>query len=320
MFIIVIGTRASGKSTIKEYLIKKEGFKHVRLVYDGKPEEDNSSFRYKLDKFAGSVQSVVSRPTHGNEGTVYGEGPSTAPNYARSVVSEPDISEGQMKLEIPPVQAAPGSLLSQTSSTPAALVESDAVGELDGAIGFTDPKRLLEHVTRHWREHFVTEDITTRDVLEPFLKRPSVLLVSVDAPALTRFKRYQKYTQSPSKFSFFNFSNKKPLPSSSRNKALTLEQFVADDDRVSFGADSDHITSSYLFASYHLCHINVINSFPTPEQLFSHLHSINLLHPDRLRPGWDTYFMVRYTVMEGLDICLQCNRNWLHWRPFVPIA
>ena len=177
MFIIVIGTRASGKSTIKEYLIKKEGFKHVRLVYDGKPEEDSSSFRYKLDKFAGSVQSVVSRPSHAGEGTVYGEGPSAAPNYARSVVSEPDISEGQVKLEIPPVQAPPGSFLSQTSSTPAALVESDAVGELDGAIGFTDPKRLLEHITRHWRENFVTEDITTREVLEPFLKRPSVLLV-----------------------------------------------------------------------------------------------------------------------------------------------
>lgn len=175
--------------------------------------------------------------------------------------------------------------------------DPNAVPDIDGVLGFTDPARLLDYVTRNWRENFVTEDITTRAVLEPFLKRPFVLLVSVDAPTLTRYKRYQKYRRSPpipTKFSFF--SNRSLVSSSSRHgpeaAAESLERFVEDDDRVMFGPDSDNITSSYLFASQHLCHINIINTFPAVERLYDHLEKINLLNIDRLRPSWDSYFMV----------------------------
>ena len=178
--------------------------------------------------------------------------------------------------------------------------EPNMVPDMDGALGFTDPARLLDHITRNWRDNFVTEDITTRAVLEPFLKRPFVLLVSVDAPTLTRYARYQKYSRSPptpSKFNFFSnrtlFSSSRHAPSSSQAAADSLETFVADDDRVSYGPDSDHVTSAYLFASQHLCHVNIINSFPKLEQLYSHLEVINLLDMDRLRPSWDSYFMVR---------------------------
>ena len=61
---------------------------------------------------------------------------------------------------------------------------------VQSVLAFSSPALLLEHITRHWRENFVTEDISTRTVLEPFLKRPSVLLVSVDAPILDRYRRF----------------------------------------------------------------------------------------------------------------------------------
>ena len=83
------------------------------------------------------------------------------------------------------------------------------------------------------------------------------------------------------------------LPLLRKNRAIKLEEFVEEDDRISYGPNSDSITSAYLFASYHLCHVNVINSFPSLLQLHVHLDFINLLNPDRLRPSWDSYFMVR---------------------------
>lgn len=79
---------------------------------------------------------------------------------------------------------------------------------------------------------------------------------------------------------------------------MSLEEFVAEDDRISYGPNSDSITSSYLFASHHLCHVNVINAFPTILQLHVHLDMINLLNTDRLRPCWDSYFMVRAVVIS----------------------
>lgn len=190
MFIIVIGTRASGKSAIKDYLIQKEGFKHVRLVLSGansssitstgnnsnNNNSNSSGFRYKLDKLAGSVTNVVANRSS-----------------QHSTSDEGGTGSGAMKLQIPPIP--PDFELGEMTNdgggdeygsgrTPAAVIEQSEslIGALDGSIGFSDPHRLLEHVTRHWREHFVTEDITTRTALEPFLKRPFVLLVSVDAP------------------------------------------------------------------------------------------------------------------------------------------
>ncbi|KAI8980756.1 cytidine deaminase-like protein [Trametes punicea] len=48
---------------------------------------------------------------------------------------------------------------------------------------------LLDHVTKNWRTNFVTVDLDTPEVLSNFLMRPFVLVVSVDAPLLTRYRR-----------------------------------------------------------------------------------------------------------------------------------
>jgi len=48
---------------------------------------------------------------------------------------------------------------------------------------------LLEFATHHWREHFVTEDLVTQEVIYAFSKRPFFLLINVEAPISTRFLR-----------------------------------------------------------------------------------------------------------------------------------
>lgn len=73
-------------------------------------------------------------------------------------------------------------------------------GETDGnaaesplpSISFDTPADLLEYVTKHWRESFVTCDLDTPQLIKQFNQRPFFLLVSVDAPLLTRYRRLTK--------------------------------------------------------------------------------------------------------------------------------
>ncbi|KIY48343.1 hypothetical protein FISHEDRAFT_65845 [Fistulina hepatica ATCC 64428] len=51
---------------------------------------------------------------------------------------------------------------------------------------------MLDHVTYNWRTHFVTVDLNTRNLVKQFAKRPFFMLISIDAPILTRFERVQK--------------------------------------------------------------------------------------------------------------------------------
>ncbi len=48
---------------------------------------------------------------------------------------------------------------------------------------------LLSHVTKNWRTNFVTLDLHTPDELTEFMTRPFILVVSVDAPLLERYRR-----------------------------------------------------------------------------------------------------------------------------------
>ena len=50
-----------------------------------------------------------------------------------------------------------------------------------------------------------------------------------------------------------------------------------------------------------LVNFRVNNSFPNLECLHQHLDTLDLLHPEHLRPNWDTYFMVRPTSSSVLE-------------------
>ena len=59
----------------------------------------------------------------------------------------------------------------------------------EGELTFDSYKDLLDHVTRNWREDFVTSDLNTKALLEAFATRPFFMIVSVDAPMFTRYQR-----------------------------------------------------------------------------------------------------------------------------------
>lgn len=52
------------------------------------------------------------------------------------------------------------------------------------------PAEMLDHVTKHWQQKFVTMDLTTQEHLNVgFDKRPFFLLITLIAPVSIRWKR-----------------------------------------------------------------------------------------------------------------------------------
>ncbi|KAI0304563.1 cytidine deaminase-like protein [Russula brevipes] len=58
---------------------------------------------------------------------------------------------------------------------------------------FESPTDLLEHVTRNWRQNFVTQDLRTEQTIQLFTRRPFFMLVSIDGPISDRFRRANKF-------------------------------------------------------------------------------------------------------------------------------
>lgn len=51
---------------------------------------------------------------------------------------------------------------------------------------------LLDYMTKHWQQNFVTVDLQRKDIIEIFIKRPYFMIVNVDAPLMLRFNRHPR--------------------------------------------------------------------------------------------------------------------------------
>ncbi|KAG9071742.1 Deoxycytidine monophosphate (dCMP) deaminase, partial [Linnemannia hyalina] len=56
-------------------------------------------------------------------------------------------------------------------------------------IEFDTIEALLDHVTLNWMDHFVTCDVNSVEGIAILRKRPFFLLLSVESPMMTRFRR-----------------------------------------------------------------------------------------------------------------------------------
>jgi dCMP deaminase len=81
---------------------------------------------------------------------------------------------------------------------------------------------------------------------------------------------------------------------------VPLDVFVKEHDDIMYGTipDTPFTTtfgsknSSSLRALNDVVNVHILNSFESIPELRAHLDALNLLDPEHLRPGWDTYFMV----------------------------
>jgi dCMP deaminase len=86
-----------------------------------------------------------------------------------------------------------------------------------------------------------------------------------------------------------------------RGDALSLEDFVDEHDLLLNGpprsSSSQHIETDYKKV-HNVATLQICNGHSTKDGLYTYLDGLDLLNEERLRPGWDTYFMVSpaYTV------------------------
>ncbi|KAF9056313.1 cytidine deaminase-like protein [Panaeolus papilionaceus] len=136
---------------------------------------------------------------------------------------------------------------------------------------FSDTKDLLDYVTRNWQQNFVTTDLQNRDMVTTFVRRPFFYLLASDAPLFA---------------------------------PLSLESFVAEHDKQTFGTAHDQ-RQDCLQDFQDLIDAHVVNDFPSVEHLHQHLDRMDILHPEHLRPSWDSYFMTMASLASRRSNCMK---------------
>jgi dCMP deaminase len=91
-------------------------------------------------------------------------------------------------------------------------------------------------------------------------------------------------------------------PSEDSSDGLTLEKFIENHDLLLNGPALPRNTPSWEQARHppltdfkkvqNLAAICITHDFPTVEGLYAYIDQLDILDEERLRPGWDTYFMV----------------------------
>ncbi|KAF8574441.1 hypothetical protein K439DRAFT_847411 [Ramaria rubella] len=238
MFISLIGTRASGKSSIERYLVSVYHFKRVRLT--------------------GNTTGSSEHPRTG--------APTSTSCSSHNILVPPALQSSTLS----------------GSSVDASTIQQNP----SQTLYFDTPIELLDHVTQHWLERYVSCDLDTPQLIEQFVKRPFFLLVSVDAPLLIRYRRLTSQT----------------APN------LTLEEFIQEHDTLLYGPQDPanfQPQRTSLHAMFRVAKVHVVNNFQTFADLHAYLHSLNLPDPDRLRPQWDTYFMTLAALASQRSNCMK---------------
>jgi dCMP deaminase len=114
----------------------------------------------------------------------------------------------RLRLKNPEVKASSNDVF-EAITTPTQTPPVDDINDLTSGIQnvqvnrnddvwFDSMGEMVDYVTKRWRENFVTVDIWTEEDLEIVVKRPFFLLISVDAPISSRWKRFnERYPSTP---------------------------------------------------------------------------------------------------------------------------
>lgn len=167
------------------------------------------------------------------------------------------------------------------------------------SLSFTTSDELLEHVTQRWRDRWVTTGPMSKDVLDTYSRRPFFLLISVDAPLLVRWARYQQQHQ-PAASTKANGNPAADKPSEDEaSRPLTLETFAAlSDDQLyhPITGQATHISTAP---------VRLLNTSHSLASLYANLGKLDLLSQERLRPSWDNYFMALASLAAQRSNCMK---------------
>lgn len=143
---------------------------------------------------------------------------------------------------------------------------------------------LVDYCTEQWQcNHVITELEKFKDI-SGLLKRPFFLLVSVDAPPLLRYGRFQKR-----------------LDCMKGLEQVQLKEFLHNDHHLMYAATAGSSTSELMRQS----HIHLLNDGLDMEFLYQKLHHLQLTNMERLRPSWDSYFIMLCNLASQRSNCMK---------------
>ncbi|KAK2762821.1 Deoxycytidine monophosphate (dCMP) deaminase [Arachnomyces sp. PD_36] len=140
---------------------------------------------------------------------------------------------------------------------------------------------MLEFVTPRWRERWITTDLWDASTLDQLLLRPFFLLVSVDAPVSLRWKRFSDRC---------------------RRRQLDppdLEKFVLWNDQHLYHREIGRASLTDR------AQVRLFNSLSSLEELHKALDILDISNEQRLRPGWDQYFMQLASLAAQRSNCMK---------------
>lgn len=231
----------SGKTTVAKYLVEHHGFKRLHLL----PQKGTS-------------------PAAPRDGSGDGQAASN------------DGSTGALSSSALATKDGPKSGSQSSSALRPHVAQSQP-----GTHTFSTPEELLDFVTKSWQDRFVTTNVPTEAVLDTFLRRPFFLLVSIDAPLTTRWRRYQQRSGPGDEAS------------------ISLEDFVSQNDEHLYDA------ASGLQPLISRASVRLLNTSSSLAHLYATLGKLDIANPERLRPGWDTYFMALASLAAQRSNCMK---------------
>ncbi|KAG5983526.1 hypothetical protein E4U55_007932 [Claviceps digitariae] len=305
MLIGVCGGICAGKKTVARYLVEHHGFKQLYLENANKHDEHGSSShedghpqqqqQVALSSEAASGKSAFPYPSTPEEeafsGALFASALTTA-GTGRSR-SGSGSGSGSMRSNKKNGRNAAASDMSLALRPRTHTVHTDR---------FDSPEALLDYVTLRWRSRFVTVDISTEAVLDVFMRRPFFLLLSIDAPLTVRWRRFQQRAR---------------IAAAGGGR----EHDDADDDHGGGGDDADNditLDDFVLRSDAHLydphggfqplisrATVRLLNTSSSLAHLYATLGKLDIPNPDRLRPGWDTYFMALASLAAQRSNCMK---------------
>ena len=229
----------------------------------------------------------------------------------------------------PPALEAANSKSVKTAPSPARAY--------DFSYTFRSADEILEFVTKNWQSNWVTTYLPNESVLEQFARRPFFLLVSVDAPLMLRWQRYQQKCASVPRKATLNAADsgeslKNGLVLSSHDRPIAADRlpYFGENVEKMAGKTNERSLDIYedwnarsleefvLLSDKHLydpasgkralisrATVRLVNSSSSIAQLEDTLAQVNLLDEDRLRPSWDTYFMALASLAAHRSNCMK---------------
>lgn len=146
---------------------------------------------------------------------------------------------------------------------------------------FSSPEEILDFVTKQWQSRFVTTDIPSEAVLDVFMRRPFFLLLSIDGPLAVRWNRFKARARKP------------------EEAEISLEDFVSRSDAHLY---DPHGGFQPLISR---ASVRLLNTSSSLAHLYATLGKLDIPNPDRLRPGWDTYFMALASLAAHRSNCMK---------------